>query len=338
LAPTLAGGAAGVLFLFTSPKDCSKQLACLPSNVGLIGALFMEFLATFFLALYVALGPYHSLDVLSPVAFFALTTALLFAAGPTSGCHMNPAISLGVYVRFRICPSVSEHSVFPPRSLALYVLVQFVAALTAAGAASTFMYTDIARSIGFPLPPNPGYGMVPAFFGEMFGTFALMLVIANTATVKMTEGNSYFGIAIGITIAAVANTIGPATGGCLNPALTLLTAIGAVLSPGVDFAPMWVYLVAPPLGAVLAALVFRVQNLDEYDEAAPAVVAKRYSVMTDGIEAETQYNNMMRLNKAGDEVKRASVRASVKRASANNASIAMAANNADIEMASSQAE
>jgi len=339
VAPPLGGVAAGLLFHFTSPKDCSKQLIrCLPGAVSLTAACFMEFVITFFLALYVGLRPYHNANPLSPVALFALATALLFTAGSVSGAHMNPAVSIGVYARFRLSRTSNDQSVFPLKNLALYIVTQCVAALAAAGTASVFMYTDAVRPIGFPLPPNPTkYGMVPAFFGEMLGTFALMLVILNTATVKITEGNSYCGIAIGVTIAAVANTIGPITGGCLNPALTLLTAVRATLPFAYDFAPMWVYFVAPPLGALLAALIFRVQNLDEFDEAAPAVVAKRYSVMTDGIEVDTQYNNMMRLNMAGDEVKRASVRASLKRASQRTSVQSASVQSADIEMASSQA-
>ena len=159
---------------------------------------------------------------------------------------------------------------FPLYKLLLYILSQFLGALTAAGIGCTLMYTDIVRPLGFPLPPNPTrFGQVTALFAEMGGTFVLTYVFLNVCTVKTVEGNSYFGVAIAMTITAVSEGIGGISGGCLNPALALLTAVRAAFPAGFSFAPMWIYFVGCPIGALLGTFIFRVQNLDEYDEHLP---------------------------------------------------------------------
>jgi len=163
------------------------------------------------------------------------------------------------------------------------------------------------RPLGFPMPPNPTrFGQVTALFAEMGGTFVLLYVFLNVCTVKTVEGNSYFGIAIAMTITAIGEAIGGVSGGCLNPALALLTAVRAAFPAGFSFAPIWIYFVGPPLGALLGAAIFRVQNLDEYDEHLPPKVHKRYSAMTDGMEHETQYHSNMRVNEGGHAAKTAS--------------------------------
>jgi glycerol uptake facilitator-like aquaporin len=233
---------------------------------------------------------------------------------------MNPAVTVGVYTRFKFGLRPSTRATFRLYKLVLYIFCQGVGAITAAGVGCTLMYTNVVRPTGFPLPPNPSrYGMMTAFCGELLGTFVLVLVVLNAATVKKVEGNSYFGLAIAAAIAAISTTLGPITGGCLNPAVALLTAVRGAFPAGFSFAPLWVYFVACPLGGFFAAIIFRVQNIDDYDEFYAADVAKRYSVMTNGLEEENKYHKQGRLNDAGEQVKRASV--ATARASLNRASV-----------------
>jgi len=311
LCPTLGGAASGLLFHFSSPEDFEEKFKD-QKLAKTAAAVLMEFFATTFLGLYLALRPYHGTDPLSPVAFFALAVAITYTCAPASGCHMNPAVSAAVFLRFQLGTSQATKRHFPLHHLILYVLAQLLGALVAAGIGATVMYTDIARPIGFPMPPNPTrYGQVTALFAETLGTFALAYVFCNVCTVKTAEGNSYFGIAIAFTYTSMSMAVGGVSGGCLNPALAMLTCIRAAWPASFSFAPLWIYFCACPIGAMLGALTFRFQNVDEYDEHLSHThhVAKRYSAMTSGHEHETQYSSMMRSNIAGHAVKRASCHA-----------------------------
>ena len=113
---------------------------------------------------------------------------------------------------------------FPARKLALYVLAQLMGAICAALVAISLLLhlptvgatvmTD--TEIGFPFPAA---GAGRAFLAEVIGTTAVVYVMLNVATVRHLARNSFFGIAIGITIASVGSAIGPVSGGCLNPAI-----------------------------------------------------------------------------------------------------------------------
>jgi len=279
--PTIAGVLAGLFFRFSSPDDFGVVRKGM--LVGELPAYAMEFVTTFFLSTYVALSPLFGASKLAEVAMFALTVALLSMAGATSGCHMNPAVSVGVYLRSVKSPIADG---FPARKLAAYVLSQLLGAATAALVAAGLLRNRAASVIGYPFPAA-STGL--AFLAEVIGTTALVYVVLNVATVRHLGRNSFFGIAIGITIAAVGGAIGPVSGGCLNPAVGLLGAFGSTWQPaGVDMSPIWVYFVAPPLGGVIAALLFRAQNhAAEFSAQAyepVESVGRRYQAMTEGNE------------------------------------------------------
>ena len=101
LCPTLGGAAAGLLFHFTSLGDFQLKFAN-QKFAAEVAAYLMEFFTTFYRALYLALRPYHNTHPLSSVALFALIVALCSTGGAASGAHMNPAVSIGVFTRFRI--------------------------------------------------------------------------------------------------------------------------------------------------------------------------------------------------------------------------------------------
>ena len=95
---------------------------------------------------------------------------------------------------------------------------------------------------------------------EVLVTFALALVILNVATAKATEGNSYYGLAIGFTVLAGAYAVGPVSGGAFNPAVGIGPVLVDVLAGDGSMGNLWFYLVGPLAGAVLAVPVFRMQN------------------------------------------------------------------------------
>jgi aquaporin Z len=95
---------------------------------------------------------------------------------------------------------------------------------------------------------------------EILYTTALALVVMNVATAPATAGNSFYGLAIGFTVGAGAFAGGPISGGAFNPAVGLGPAlIHAIIGRG-SIAHVWLYIVGPCIGAVIAAAIFKVQH------------------------------------------------------------------------------
>ena len=92
-----------------------------------------------------------------------------------------------------------------------------------------------------------------ALLAEFFFTFALAWVVLNVATSKDNDGNSFYGLAIGFTVMAGAYSVGKISGGAFNPAV----AIGASVMGGFAWSNIWIYLIACPAGAYLAAMMFK---------------------------------------------------------------------------------
>jgi aquaporin Z len=104
-------------------------------------------------------------------------------------------------------------------------------------------------------------GALPAplaqvILAEILFTFALVFVVLNVATAQGTEGNSYFGLAIGFTVLTGAFAVGGISGGVFNPAV----AVGICVMKIAGWPNLWVYLVANFVGGGLAAAVFKLVN------------------------------------------------------------------------------
>jgi len=93
---------------------------------------------------------------------------------------------------------------------------------------------------------------LPALLAEFLFTGALVFVVLNVATARGTEGNSYFGLAIGGTVTVGAFAVGSISGGAFNPAV----AVGLVLMNIVGAGSLWIYLVANLAGGAVAAVIF----------------------------------------------------------------------------------
>jgi aquaporin Z len=220
--------------------------------------LLTEFIGTFFLVTAIALGGS------SPWAPFVIGSALMvmiYMGGPISGGHFNPAVTLAVWLRGKIAPPLALQ----------YMLVQLVGAFAAALVAyllrsAPIIVTDsvtgtiISKDIVRPLLVAPGHYAVWYTLGaEILFSFALCLVVLNVATAKISAGNSYFGLAIGFTVAVGAACVGSISGGAFNPAVGLgpniLAAIYCQHNKHTSL-----YIVGPALGAILAAIVFKAQH------------------------------------------------------------------------------
>ena len=195
-----------------------------------------EFIGTFFLVLVVALTG-------NPLAIGATLMVMIFAGGHISGAHYNPAVTLAVFIRGKV---TSQDAI-------AYMVVQIIAAIIAALIAK--WYTG---DMGVATMDLSGK-VVKVFIGEVIGTFALAYVVLNVATSKGTTGNSFYGLAIGFTVFAMATAFGAVSGGAFNPAV----ATGATVVGAFALKNIWIYLIACFGGGVLAALVFNFNNEDD---------------------------------------------------------------------------
>jgi len=206
-------------------------------------ALLTETIGTFFLVLVAGLAVNGGAD-LAPIAIGFTLMVMVYAGGRISGGHYNPAVSLAAVVR----------GALPTARLAPYWAAQFLGGIAAAFL--TWKFT------GHPVEVAPAESttVLKAIVGEAVATFALAYVVLHTATSKAAEGNSYFGLAIGSTVAVFAVAMGPITGGAFNPAVGLSPALaGAVLGTSVT-SMWWVYAAGPLLGGAAAGYVYKYQE------------------------------------------------------------------------------
>lgn len=198
-----------------------------------------EFIGTFFLVLTIGCTVIGAgTGVIPPLAIGAALMVMVFAGGHISGAHYNPAVSLGVLIRGKMTAAD-----FVP-----YILAQIVAAGAAAAVVQFFRAgVDIT-----PIAPKLG----PALLAEFLFTFALVYVVLNVATADGTSGNSFYGLAIGMTVMTGAFAVGDISGGAFNPAVAIGISILGISS----WSNLWIYLVANFSAAVVAALIFNFVN------------------------------------------------------------------------------
>lgn len=205
--------------------------------------LLTEFIGTFFLVFVIGLVVTAG-SPFAPIAIGGALMVMVYMGGHVSGAHYNPAVSLALLLRGKL-----SNADFVP-----YVVAQCLGATAAAAAVHVIVGKTFAPA------PGDGVSVVSALLVEILFTFALALVVLNVATHKATSGNSFYGLAIGFTVLAGAFAGGPISGGAFNPAVGIgPTLINATLGTG-SFDSLWLYLVGPLAGGVLAATVFGVQE------------------------------------------------------------------------------
>jgi aquaporin Z len=194
----------------------------------------VEFIGTFFLVFTVGMSV-RSGAPLAPIAIGASLMVMIFAGGHVSGGHFNPAVSLAVFIRGKL----------DAKDLIPYWVAQFVAGLAAACLVSFLFH-------GAMLVPALR-GTMPSAIVEFLFTFALAWVVLNVATHKGTAGNSFYGLAIGMTVMTGAVAVGWLSGGAFNPAVGL-----GVFSMGLESGKqLGVYVAADLAGGAVAALTYK---------------------------------------------------------------------------------
>ena len=201
--------------------------------VEFIGALFFVFIIGM-----TVIEP--GAGALAPIAIGLALMVMVYAGGPISGAHYNPAVTLAVFLRGK-CPA---------KDVGPYIVSQIAAALVAAqlvlflknGAAVQVMNQDAVR----------------ALIVEIIGTFALAYVVLNVATSDKAAGNSYFGLAIGMTVTTCAFALGGISGGAFNPAV----AVGITMMGLSTWGNLWLLLAGNFIGGALAAVVYKAVNAE----------------------------------------------------------------------------
>jgi len=198
-----------------------------------------EAIGTLFLVFTVG-ASVRSGNPLAPLAIGSVLMAMIYAGGHVSGAHYNPAVTVAVLVRGRITL----------RDAVGYWTAQLCGGLIGALLVGTVIPGHVA-----PVTLS-GHAVVAALVVEAVATFALCFVVLNVATSKDHPNNSFYGLAIGFTVAACAVAVGSISGGAFNPAVAISgMAMGLFAGP-----TLWVYLVAELAAGVAAALAFRALN------------------------------------------------------------------------------
>jgi aquaporin Z len=212
-----------------------------------------EFIGAFFLVLTVCLTVLAKVPM-APLAIGSTLMIMVYMGGHISGGHYNPAVSLAVLLRGKMSPAD-----FVPYLIA-QVAGGIAAALLAYFVLDSYKVSEATVARSFALAPGEGVSVLAALLIEIVFTFALALVVLNAATAKKTEGNSFYGLAIGFTVVVAAFAGGGISGGAFNPAVGTGPTLVHAMVDGGSLTNLWLYLVGPFIGGALAAGVFTIQE------------------------------------------------------------------------------
>jgi aquaporin Z len=215
-----------------------------------------EFLGTFWLvlggcgsAVLAAAFPEVGIGLLGVSLAFGLTVlTMAFAIGHISGCHLNPAVSVGLWAAGK----------FDGKDLASYIIAQVLGGLAGAGVLWVIASGNGADLGGFAANGygdlSPGkYNMTSALLCEVVMTFFFLLIILGSTDDRAPKGFAPIAIGLGLTLIHLISI--PVTNTSVNPARSLSQA---VFAGGPYLAQVWLFWVAPIAGAVLAAVVHKI--------------------------------------------------------------------------------
>jgi len=183
------------------------------------------------------------------IAFGLTVLTMAFAIGHISGCHLNPAVTFGLWAGGR----------FPGKQIAPYIIAQVLGAIGAAA----ILYLIVSGKSGFNgiggfaangyAEHSPdGYGMCAALLTEVVMTFMFLIVILGATDERAPKG--FAPIAIGLCLALIHLISIPVTNTSVNPARSTSQAI---FVGGWALKQLWMFWVAPIAGAVLAGIVYK---------------------------------------------------------------------------------
>ena len=207
--------------------------------------LITECIGTYFLYLIIGLAAVcGGAGAFAPLAIGLGLTALIFASGHRSKAHFNPAVTLAFFL--------TKNQ--PAREVLPYIVIVCLAAALAAFSI-TFLQPIAIESIisnAKGLHQSENFNLGTALLSEFLFTFALVWVILNVALAKGTQGNGFYALAIGFTVAAGAFSVGGISGASFNPAVN----IGLFIHQVIDLKLLFFYTFIQLLAGFLAAFIF----------------------------------------------------------------------------------
>jgi aquaporin Z len=216
-------------------------MATKTDQTGVFRKYVVEFIGTFFLVMAFCMTAGGGLGQFAPLAVGLTLVMLIYSGGHISGSHLNPAVSLAVYLRGKL----NAGDVLP------YMVGQFLGA-TAAAMLSGFLLASIQT----PEPVTKELDIVPALIAELLGSMLYVYVYLNMFTTRKTSGNTYFGLAIGLAYLAATYTFQNVSEGAFNPAMALAITMANFTS----WSSIWIFLVANFAGGALAAFLSQYVN------------------------------------------------------------------------------
>lgn len=212
-----------------------------------------EFIGTMVLVLFgcgaAVLGPTPFDQLAVSMAFGLAIVAMAYGIGPVSGCHVNPAVSLAAFIAGRMSL----------KDMGLYWVAQILGGLAGAailGHIASGGFASLGAN-GFEGGSPGGYGMHAALIFEIVATAIFVIVILGVTGPK--GQGAFAGLAIGLTLAVIHIVGIQVTGVSVNPARSFGPA---VLQGGEALSQVWLFFVAPAVGATIGALLFRFKVLE----------------------------------------------------------------------------
>lgn len=184
------------------------------------------------------------------LAFGLSVVAMAYAIGGISGCHINPAITLGVFLSGRM----------KGKDAGMYMLFQVIGAII--GSCILYLLVATGDHNGPTTTGSNSFAdgqMLQAFIAEAVFTFVFVLVVLGATDEKKGAGN-LAGLAIGLTLVLVHIVCIPITGTSVNPARSIGPAL---FDGGVALSQLWLFIVAPFVGAALSAVVWKAVGVDK---------------------------------------------------------------------------
>ena len=189
------------------------------------------------------------------LAFGLTVLTMAYAVGGISGGHFNPAVSLGLVVAGR----------FPAKDLIPYWLVQVIGAIAAAAT----LYVVVSgingfegvggfASNGYGAASPLGYGMMSSLVMEIVMTAAFLIIILGATSATVPAGFAPIAIGLGLTLIHLVSI--PVTNTSVNPARS--TGV-ALFADGPALTQLWLFWVAPLVGAVIGAVIWKILSTDD---------------------------------------------------------------------------